>query len=527
MNEFRTLLYLELRSLWGINRFIHCRDPKEKIRFRLMAGCILLLICLMIAYMAGYIYGLCYLGVRDAVPAYIVVSATVLVIAVGIFTAGNRIFHLHGYDILASMPVMPRSIVISRLAAMYLENLLLTAMIALPAMVVYGLYCRPWFGFYFIGFVGLLFLPAMPTVTAVLFGAAVLAVSSRMRHKSLVQSGLMVLFVVGILLSSFSAGGLEDSFDMEAIAQLAWNVGALIENAYPPSAWLGKAMLGVNPLGLVRFVLVSTGFLWIAVWVLSRNFEGILHRLGSIHADHNYEIGTMEHRTLLKALWLREAKRFFSSSIYVTNTIVGPILGLFMAVSVAFAGIENIEQSLMLPIDLSGFLPFIFSGVSCTMTTTACSISMEGRQFWAIKSLPIPAKVWLDSKIALNLCLMAPFYVLSIAVFSISLRPDLLDLIWLIFIPGACILFCVVLGITLNLKFHSFDWDKEELPVKQSLSSGLGVFAGFLLAGIFGTLVFLVPSRFVNLAKLLGCLLICLGTVLLYRRNNETELTDL
>ncbi len=64
------------------------------------------------------------------------------------------------------------------------------------------------------------------------------------------------------------------------------------------------------------------------------------------------------------------------------------------------------------------------------LTTSCTSISMEGKQFWVIKSLPIPTKALLDSKITLNLGLMLPFYLISLAAIAIAVKPGLLELLW-------------------------------------------------------------------------------------------------
>ncbi len=527
MNELRTLLALELHSLYGINKYLHTKDAKEKKRCRLLAAVWILLILLALSYVGGQVYGLCFLGLGELVPAYLVVLASLLILVFGIFIAGSRIFSQRGYDLLAALPVSSGRLVLSRFLALYLEYLTLAAVVWVPGMVVYGILRQPSLGFYLTGLAGMPLIPAIPLVASTALGTLVTAAASRMKNKSLVQSALMVLLVVGILAGSFNLEELAGNMTAEDFFRLAQTAGTALGQLYPPALWLGGAMLGQRPWGLVLFALVSLGAAAATVWLVSANFQGILRRLGTISSRHDYQIGSLESRNLVKALYVREAKRYFASSIYVTNTIIGPILGAVMAVGLCFAGVDTLTASLPVNIDIPGLLPFAIGGVSCVMTTTSVAISMEGKQFWVVKSLPIPTKALLDSKILLNLSLMLPCYVVSEIAMVIAVGPSPLQLLWLVLIPACMMVFSAVIGITVNLKFHSFDWEKEETVVKQSLPAMLGGFSGFLLTAVLGAAVFLIPAEYTDPAKALLCLLVLMATAALYRHNNRAVLSEL
>ncbi len=525
MNEIRTLLTLELRSLYSINKFLHTKDQKAKNRYYLLIPAWLLLIGMVMFYVGGQAYGMCILGLGDMVPAYLTVLASMLIVVFGFFTAGNRIFGQKGYDILASMPIKSSTIVISRFLAMYVEYLALTLMILLPGAVVYGFCQKPGIGYYLLTLVGALFTPAIPLVVAALAGSLVLAVSYRMKNKSLVQSALMVALVILILAGSFQLGPALEEMTPEAFASLLQRVQETLGQLYPPALWLGEGIVYGDLGSLGFFLLASAGVAALTVWIVAVNFHRLLRRQGNFTAKHDYKLTSLESRGLLKALYIREAKRYFASSIYVTNTIMGPILGSILAVALAVVGMDGVREMWMLPFDIGPFLPFVFAGVFCTMTTTSVSVSMEGKHFWVVKALPIPTKALLDSKLLLNLSLMAPFYGVSLVAMTIAMKPAPLELLWLALTPASIILFSVVIGITVNLKFHSFDWEKEEAVVKQSTASALGGFAGVLLAAALGWAVFTMGNT--HTAKALACLLTLLLTAVLYRRNNQAILNEL
>ncbi len=513
MKEFSALFALELRSFYGINKFRHTKDKKEKNRFCLLAGAFAILIAVVLFYVGGLVYGLCYLGLSDIVSIYLTVIASLLVLAFGIFKAGHMIFGSKGYDILASMPIKPRSVVLSRFAAMYFEDLLLTFLIFIPGAAVYGVMQKPNAGFFLTVTVGAIFIPAIPLVISTLVGTLITAISARMKHKSLVQIILSVALIVFVLAGSFSF----NEFDPEKLSELAGNIGAMLEKIYPPAAWM-RGGFG----GLAIFVAVSVALTAVCIIVTAKIFGGVMRGLATVSAKHDYKMGELESRGMLRALYVREFKRYFSSSVYVTNTIIGPIMGTVASAALCFVGLDRITGAL--PFEIDRLIPFAIAAVFCMMTTTSTSISMEGKHFWIVKTMPVPAKALLDAKILLNLSLMLPFYIISEIFLIIAVRPDTLQLLWLLLIPALAMLFSTVFGITVNLKLHSFDWEKEEQIVKQSASAALGGFAGFLLSAALGVAVFAIPFEYTEIAI---CALLAVGTWILYERNNKVKLEEL
>ena len=527
MSEIKTLLRLELRSFYGINKIIHTKDLKVKSRSRALCLVWIILIGMLFVYIGALTFGLCTLGLSSIVPAYLTVISSAFILFFGFFSAGNRIFGQRGYDILVSMPLKSSSIVISRFLGLYIADLAVAFAIMLPGIAVYGYCMRPSFLFYLFAMVSTLFIPTVPLVLSVLFGTFVLSITSRMKRKSTMQSLFAVLLVLGIMVASFNFEGFMQNTTTEQFINIAQSLGNAINSVYPIAMWVNFALINSSVLYLLLVVLFSVAAMTITFFIATKCFNFIVRRLLNFTAKHNYKIGALESRTVLKALYLRELKRYFSSSIYVTNTIIGPILGCIMAVALCVSGLDSLKTAFPFEFDIVSVLPFVFSAVFCIMPTSAVSISMEGKQFDIVKSLPIPSKALLDSKILLNLSLLLPFYIISVISFIISANFTVVQLIWLILIPIFVILFTVTFGITVNLKFHSFDWEQEVTVVKQSLPSFLGGFVGVIVSLIFGVIVFSLPEKYSDIVKLALCMVILLCTALLYRFNNKKQLETL
>ncbi len=527
MSELRALFLLELKSLWGINKAIHTHDKKAKHRYAGLGIVWALLIVMIMVYVGALVWGLCSLGLHSIVPAYLTVIASALVLAFGLFGAGHRIFGQKGYDMLSSLPIRPVCIVFSRFFGLYIGDLAFCLLVMVPGMGVYGFMQHPPITFYLGALVGTLLMPALPLVISTLFGTVVMAISSRMKNKSLMQSVLMVLVVVGIMLSSFSMGNATESMTEEMLAQLATDLGSVFGSVYPPAQWLNDGLIAGKAGSFLLYVLLSLGVMAIGVYLVARNFHTIVHRLNSFGSGQAYQLGAMEKKSLLKALYLREGKRYFASSIYVTNTIIGPIMGTLMAAAVCVIGMEEIRKAIPLPVDLALLMPYAFAAMFCMMPPSSVSISMEGKGIWQIKSLPIPMKTLVDSKILWNLSLNLPFYLISVVLFAIGMQPSAGQLLFLILFPAAMTMFSLVLGMYINVRIHSFDWEREEAVVKQSLPAALGGFAPMFINIALGFAAVAVPQQLRTPAQYALCLLLMGGAYMLYRQACKANMTQM
>lgn len=229
------------------------------------------------------------------------------------------------------------------------------------------------------------------------------------------------------------------------------------------------------------------------------------------------------------ALWKKELKRYFSSSVYVTNTIVGGVLALIMVVALFVMGPEEIERVSQMPglaANLGRYMTYLLPCMMCLMSTTACSISMEGNTFWQIQTLPVRSKEVYDSKILVNLTVAAPFYLVAEVLLGIMLRPALLELFWLLVIPAGYLIFTAVAGISLNLAFPVLNWENETRVVKQSAATFLSMLLGMGSCLIPLVAVIFAGEELVNIIQVITLLLLVILTIVLYTRNNKKTLQN-
>ena len=150
-------------------------------------------------------------------------------------------------------------------------------------------------------------------------------------------------------------------------------------------------------------------------------------------------------------------------------------------------------------------------------TMSACTISLEGRQLWIPKTLPVSVGQIYRSKVALTLVTCLPFAVIDGVLFGILLRLDILSMLLTILIPSAYTLLVALGGLLLNLLFPNFEWINEITVIKQSMPVLFTLLGGMASAAIPLAVVMLVPgvdSKLAGLVTLAAVLAVC---VLLYR----------
>ena len=532
--QLATFIKLQLVNLYGKNVYRNLKDPKEKRKKFWLYIAYAFVIIVAASYAGGMSYGYIYIGLAEILPAYLIMLVSVLILMFSIFKAGDIIFQKNSYDILVSLPVENSTIVISRFVRLYVENILLSLTVMLPAMAVFGIMEKPAWSFYLIGLIAVLFIPLVPITVSVFVGALIKAVSSRSKHKNLVSVLLSVALVIGVMIGGMRFSVVAENIDIIELKNLLNVILDVINGIYPPAVWLGNAMLAGD--FAVCFGCVCAGILvlGIVIGTVSKNYTRICDGIFSTSAKHDYQMEHLKGTHILGALYKREFKRYFASSVYVTNTIVSPIMGMLFAVAMLFVTPEQLETTAAdfyaqsgLMLQMRSMLPMALATVFCMTPITAVSISMEGKQWWIIKTLPVSAKHLLDSKLLMNLSILAPCCAISVIMVAIGQKATPAEFVWLLLVPFFSMLFSCVFGQTVNLKLPVFDWENEVSVVKQSASMFVGGLVPFLVMLVLTFGVMLIPAQFTNLTMILLCLVLGIATFMLYQKNSKVDLLSI
>lgn len=527
MKQIKALAGAELCNLYGFNVLRHTKDPVERRKKLVVYGIVILLLMFVMVYAGAQSFVLVSFGAGSAVPPYLIAMSGIMALMLAVFKASGTLFRKNSFDIISSLPLSDGAVVFSRFLRLYTESLIISSLIMIPGLVVYAVMCDTDAMFYISAFLGIIATPLIPVAIATAVGALITGIASRMKHRSVVEAVLSVLLVLGVLSLTSSTTGGEGELTEEAMLQLVGSISDVLEKVYPPAAMFGDAAVNGNIIALLLFVGISVAAFAVVALIVSLNFRGICRRLNGTFAKHSYKMQSQRQTSLLKALVRREAKRYFSSSPYVTNTIIGPILAVAMCVALIFVDTNTLLPELPFAININAALPFAFAAVFCMMNPSAVSVSMEGKQWWIAMSLPLSAKDIINSKLLFSLCLLSPFYVVAEVIVMATQSLDIAERIWFVIVPALSAVFSCVFGIFMNLKLPKFQWEAEVEVVKQSGSTMAGGLGGVLVLIVFTFAAAVIPQGLSLIFNACACGVLCCATVLLYRSCIKKDLRTL
>ena len=539
-----TLSKNELVNFLGVNELRKVKDPTAKKQKGFIFGMLIFLYICLAGYTAGQAAILSIIGTAEYIPVLFFLTAFSMNLVIGIYRAKATIYRESDLDLVSAFPLSGVDIVASRVFRLYFDNLVIGAAVIIPAFLVYGIMagCGALF---FISIIPVCIIsPILPTAIASWIGILFAAIISRNRHKVLTEVILALVIVIG----SFAVSGvisaktglgstsitvsekkkMDEQMKAEMAAALTEKMTG-VEQAFPPFKLISEVLQNAEFVGILIYTLISIAVIVPTVMVIGKNFFGISRKLFSAKDHKEYRMEELKKQSVITALVKKEAARYFSSGIYVSNTIVNPVMALILAVALGFVDLNKIVESagkLPVEINVNNSIPFLLAVIYCMMTITASSVSMEGKSWWIMRVLPIGTKEILGAKLLFNMIFMAPFYLVTEIIMLFTVNAGALERIWLIIIPGITIVFSILFGLFLNLKFPKFNWENEVEVVKQSAAVGLSL-VGTLPVLIACMEALILTGTGLQLLNVGFSLVLIILSLLLYRSILNTKLERL
>lgn len=520
MNPCLVLIKAYLKQLLGFNRLRYTKSKTEKAKMIAMGILIIYAATVSIGFSSWYAFmlatGLENIGKLELLPLFGLTLISIIIVIFSTYSIQGSLFTAKDYSLLFSLPIKPLTILLSKLFFTYFMNCLVTATFFIPLMIIYYLKtaCSPWM------FVMLIFaiilVPLLPTLIATLLAYGTSFIASRSKkHGSMVVLFLMITLTLIAFVLQLNANQL-----LPLLLTHQEMIFHSIKRFYPPAYYLTTALVNLDIMALISFSLYSILPTAVILALLAKSLKKIVAKLGETHQMANYTLGHLKTKSAVKALYYKEFKRYFASPIYVMNTSMGMLLVVIMAIGSFFFSPDQIEALLQIPElqpYLVGGLVTILAGSAALSFTSSVSISIEGKNLWIVKSLPIAPTTIFVAKILLNLTVCLPPILLASLLFVFNFKLGLLDLFYLLSIPSLYALLTATSGLLVNLFFPKLDWSSETAVVKQSASSMISMFLGMGLIGTPVILFFLLRPQ--NLTPFfLGVLviLILLNSLCLY-----------
>lgn len=484
MREFWILTKLQVSSLFGINKILHMKNEEEKKLGKRTLGSLIAMVVAMGYMSVFYSYMLARaFQMFDTLPSLLGIMAmasSILILIFSIFETKGVLFGFGDFDIVMSWPVNVRAVAASRVFSMYAYNFVYAFLLLLPAGVIYAIMAVPPLWYYPLFLLLMFLLPALPTIVGALLGTLLTVFTARMKKSSLASVAVQMILVFGLMLISMRSGMAFE--DPTKLAGFANAINAQIQGMYPPAQWFQSALSQGSILSVLWLLLTTVATISLLIFWLGKNFVVINSRIKSKPRGETFVMSRQVHSSKTSALFSREFKRYFSSSLYVVNTAFGYVMLIIAAVVLLFKA-EDVLKYLEMPelTNLPALVPFIFGWMVSMGATTASSISMEGKSLWIIKSLPVSASEWFAAKLKVTLVLAIPSILISSTLTAIGLRMGLAETIWMYLLPLAYTFAFGVFGLWLNIRMPRLDWQSEAEAIKQGDAIMVSVFVGMAL----------------------------------------------
>ena len=436
--------------------------------------------------------------------AYADVIALIFSLIVGIFSTQAQLYEAKDNELLLSLPIPPKYILFCRMLPLYLQNMLFSSLILIPSYIAYPVNVGAEVSSTIVFALKLIIVPIFSLGLSCVIGWLTALAMSRVRRKNLVSIVLSVAFLVGY----FSLYSRFMTYVQLLIAN-SEKIGASFKKYLLLFYRLGLASEGDFVSAALSFAVIFAFFALVYV-VLSKTYIAVITSKRGAEVK-KYSGGSLTVSTVRSALLKREFSHFASSSVYMLNCGIGSIMMLIGAGILIFKGKDFAEYAASVIPGLSDILPLIFvlavSFISSINAVTASSISLEGKNLYIIRSLPVSSFDILAAKLKMHWLVTAPAAILCSAVFSSVLGVGAAVGVLSAIIPAVSVLMYGEIGLMINLKYPVFNWDNETYPVKQSLSAGLTLLTGFGVNVLFIGLYFLTKNLLSAELFLLICFL--------------------
>ena len=173
---------------------------------------------------------------------------------------------------------------------------------------------------------------------------------------------------------------------------------------------------------------------------------------------------------------------------------------------------------------IQNIMPIALAIFVSMTSTTAASLSLEGKNRWIMCSVPTQARTVYNSKIAVNLTVILPVLYVSAILIRIVIPCSLMQTVLMFLIPTVYAFFISVLGIYLNIKFPKYDWTSEYYAVKGGAISVLATVGGGMASSLTPLYLCIIFPHYQMIIMLGITCLILLATLVIYHKVCQMQL---
>lgn len=515
----KTLIKIRLQGIL-LRQTKSSKNQKSTIGKMIMMGILFAYVAVVFSMMFGMLFSaliepLQFMQIEWLYFAIMGIMIIMLCFIGSVFIVQHEIYEAKDNNILLSMPIKNRDILLSRIFVVLILNYVYEILVAGPAAFIYitkvGMNPIQLIAFILV----ILTLPLFVLAVSCLFSWLLTHLMRHIRMKNLVT---LVMFIGFFAVYMYAVSSVEKYIGL--LIQNGKSIAEAIEQGVYPLYHMAIAIYDANMMSLLIYLVCALIPFGIVIAILSKSFIKLATAKPKTKKIEYVE-KPMKANSMMIALIKREIKHFTSSAMVMLNAAMGIIMCLIATGALIIYKNDIIMMLGMIPSEVYSMITPILCvagiAVGSLNIISASSISLEGDRLWVIKSLPIPVQDILNSKMLMHFLLCVPFGMIFSVTEIIIFKVGILDAMIVIIAPILFTLAIDLLGLVLNLWKPKFDWVNETACVKQSMPVMLTMFISMGLVFVLCAGYFLLESLLsLNAYMYVVLLIIVVVNALLY-----------
>ncbi len=504
----KTLMKVQLKSLFYRMR----QNGKKRTSGALVVG--LLIFCLFgleivfVALWSGMSV-FCTMGLTWFYFSMAGVMALAFSVFGSVFMTQTQLYDAKDNELLLSMPIRPMHILLCRMAVLLLMTGAFCLAVLLPAYILYAVLFGATAQMVIGWVVSSIALIALAQAICCALGWVLHWFLSRIKNKAVVSLVYTVLFLAVYFYVYTNANNL-----LTQLIDSGEAIAAAVQGAAWPLYAIGMGMSG-SLLHTLFTAVLGGGVFALVCWVLAASFAKTVSAPRRSVGRRKLGRNDTRAKSPVQAICRKELRKFLTSAVYLTNFGIG----LVMIVALPVAAMIFRGQLLSLLETFGGlrdFVPGIVTLVGAFCISSACisapSVSLEGKNLWVIRSLPVSGRTVLRGKLRMHCLLLVPLSAVCMLALGLIVDCGVIDALLTAAISAVFGWFVGVAGLVCNLMAPRFDWINEAGPCKQSAAVFLTIFGSYFVMLLFGAIYALLYAQ--GLPSTV-CLALCAGFLLL------------
>ncbi|HOP56599.1 MAG TPA: hypothetical protein PLM51_00240 [Bacillota bacterium] len=512
MKQYLILMRVFLKENFSLKRFlgIDVRKSKKKA----------ILLGFLFLYAIGawwFFFGLLFmdlaevfdsLGVIELMLMYLFLYTTGMTLIMVLFRANGYLFKYKDFEILQPLPLKPNTVFMAKMTVMLIITYIGVFILAAPIAFAYFYY-----DFSIIGL--LLFLIALPLMCLIpivvfsFLSMIVARLASGFRNRNILNIISMLLLFLCIMAFSLWLN-ISTANDVNPLLNQQGLVEGMKEY-YLPMGWFADAIHNHDILSFLLLFVSNTVPFALFVYLVAKWTVKINQKNMSVKTRTSVKTAVSQSQPVFQAIIRKEFRKFLSVPIYAVNAGFGLLMLMIAGIlSVVYkAKIAEFMATITSSTITPEAITLLFVGFCITMVyTSAISLSLEGKNFWIIKSLPLEAKKVMEAKMAFNVLLVMPFAIVSLVLIYFGIGSTIINLLVMFLYTLSLSLASSAFGSFINLHFPKFEFLNETEVVKQSVGAMIGVFSGFGFLVISGLVYYWLADTIGSMGALCAASLI-------------------